>query len=411
MTKKHHLFALVVVACTLWSCKGKKTSQDAPQDNESAEPPVMVAGSWLYCGPANKELSKFGCAYLDADKQKHTGPIDGWKIEIIGPNREKFPIESYTEASATSRWNILFDIPPQYVGKIFDIEGTVTISGSPQTDISRGCPTGYILVPGDPLYNTKDFCIMKYEAKKVSGSETVQSTVDGEFAGGLGVGFEATRSSCQKVGQLFDLLTNDEWMTVATNIANTSANWSGGSVGKGMINRGHSDRVVGTLLNASRDEDPCFGTLNDHCLDRSHADWSQKRTHVLSNGEVIWDLSGNAKELVNRHVADGEILGSGTGVEYREYSNFSTDLIKLPPTDFKPSHATHPWWDDSWNSAQGIGRWAILLGNVTDSYFARGGTYDSEMSAGIFTVAYMEANVSSDISVGFRCAFHKPASL
>src|SRR5579884_4158748 len=29
----------------------------------------------------------------------------------------------------------------------------------------KGCPEGYILVPGSKLYGTSDFCVMKYEAK------------------------------------------------------------------------------------------------------------------------------------------------------------------------------------------------------------------------------------------------------
>nr|MBP9759156.1 type II secretion system protein [Candidatus Dojkabacteria bacterium] len=29
------------------------------------------------------------------------------------------------------------------------------------------CPTGYVGVPGNPLYQTEDFCVMKYEAKDI----------------------------------------------------------------------------------------------------------------------------------------------------------------------------------------------------------------------------------------------------
>ncbi|MGA1050071.1 MAG: type II secretion system protein, partial [Minisyncoccia bacterium] len=36
-----------------------------------------------------------------------------------------------------------------------------------ETAANLNCPTGYIKVPGNSLYQTKDFCVMKYEAKAV----------------------------------------------------------------------------------------------------------------------------------------------------------------------------------------------------------------------------------------------------
>src|SRR5664280_1859720 len=31
--------------------------------------------------------------------------------------------------------------------------------------INKSCPAGFLLVPGNKLYNTDDFCVMKYDAK------------------------------------------------------------------------------------------------------------------------------------------------------------------------------------------------------------------------------------------------------
>src|SRR5665647_1062811 len=38
------------------------------------------------------------------------------------------------------------------------------------------CPTGFIVVPGSSTYGTSDFCVMKYEAKNVSGVATSRAS-------------------------------------------------------------------------------------------------------------------------------------------------------------------------------------------------------------------------------------------
>lgn len=380
----------------------------------------MVAGSWLYCGPVNKDLSQFGCAYLDTDKKKYKGAIDRWAITIVGPNRERIAIEKYVDAPADSPWNVLFDIPAVYVGKIFDIEGSLSINGSQQTDTSRGCPVGYIVVPGDDFYGTKSFCVMKYEAKRKAGTDLVESKVDGVFADGSGT-FADVRKLCQNVGGYFDMISNDEWMTIAANIARTDLNWSGGSVGKGSINRGHSEDYPAVPLNASTDDNPCFGTGKDHCTDPGHLDWSQKRTHSLSNGEILWDISGNRKEWVNRVVKEGEVIGAGEAETaagyYREYSAFRADFVRIPLIELRPTHATHAWWDESWNSVQGIGCWQISTDSISqpgdgnNTYLLRGGARGLGASVGIFAQRYVAETHEPDVSTGIRCVFRKPTSL
>ena len=81
-------------------------------------------------------------------------------------------------------------------------------------------------------------------------------------------------------------MTNDQWMTIATNIANKSSNWSNGNVSDGALNRGHSN------------------TLNTHALAATNGEGSgtEKRTHTLSNGEVIWDMAGNVWEWTSYRI-------------------------------------------------------------------------------------------------------------
>ena len=153
---------------------------------------------------------------------------------------------------------------------------------------------------------------MKYEAKNVGGVATSQAS---SSPWAYITQYDATMK-CRSLGDGFNLISNDQWMTVATNIANQASNWEDGSVGSGALNRGHSDGTPYSSLAASTDSDACSGT-GQSCSDIS---WdSQKRTHTLSNGEVIWDMAGNLTEWTSYVIADNsdKPTGSGLGWNFR----------------------------------------------------------------------------------------------
>ena len=143
-------------------------------------------------------------------------------------------------------------------------------------------------------------------------------------------------------------------MALATNIAREPINWSSGSVGEGALNIGHTDNGPPTAIAASSDDnDPCFATGQD-C-----SSWTnQKRTHSLSNGEVIWDLSGNVWEWTTYVIADNSKKPTGDGVH--EYSEFSTvDYTGSGMTSSQfipyPSWTTSQGVGDYWSGPQGSG--------------------------------------------------------
>jgi hypothetical protein len=183
------------------------------------------------------------------------------------------------------------------------------------------CPEGYVFVPGDddPTINTIGFCTAKYEMR-ITGvhDSSLQSYTSGVIpesrADGLpwtrvGVPFGLNMSyspssdavyacdyACREQGPDYFLQSNDQWQTLARNIEGVAANWSGGAVGSGSINQGHSDMDPEIPLAASTDDDPCAGTGQPDCTDPTSDDFSQKRTHTMSTGAIIWDLSGNVSE-------------------------------------------------------------------------------------------------------------------
>ncbi len=225
---------------------------------------------------------------------------------------------------------------------------------------TKTCPAGFILVPGNKLYNTSDFCVMKYEAKCANISNPNIGIVppQGDSCSGLSVtggycgvyknngkscaciaennkevvstksGFPITfiamsdntknnaKFYCQSRG--WHVITNDEWMTIARNVEQVPNNWCDkngtdcgfppGTKGKILAN-GHNDNIneatasaggIGALI-AGEDNQPCFGTTNDGsnaCGGKS----SQKRTLNLSNGNILWDFAGNVWEWVDSQV-------------------------------------------------------------------------------------------------------------
>lgn len=227
--------------------------------------------------------------------------------------------------------------------------------------IQKSCPQGFVLVPGNKLYHTYDFCVMKYDAKcaemssptiglaPAPGNSCSGLSVTGGYAGvyknnlpmcsctiqnhkqvvSTKTGFPITYIAlsdntsnnatvyCQTNG--WHAITNNEWMTIARNVEQMKANWCNpdgtgcgftpGTKGKILAN-GHNDAAnerfasagnSGALI-AGNDNQPCYGTTTDGsnvCGGKS----SQKRTLTLSNGNILWDFVGNVWQWVDMQVA------------------------------------------------------------------------------------------------------------
>lgn len=151
------------------------------------------------------------------------------------------------------------------------------------------CPVNYILVDSsDPTLPS--FCVAKFEMKNVGG--VARSQADGLPWASLDR-FQAV-AACEALGADYKLISNSHWQLVATAIENTPANWSGGAVGSGAVNSGHSDQNPYMTLAASTDD--ALGCFGKSC---SSGSWDlQRRTHALPHG-VIWDFSGNVTEWVS----------------------------------------------------------------------------------------------------------------
>jgi len=323
--------------------------------------------------------------------------------------------------------NITADITPTYIATIptgaiytasINNDGRININMAETLPSFRTCPTGYIRVPGNSLYQTKDFCVMKYEAKAVSTTDTTTGLTDpntgsntiannstattaannraiASVASGFpiaNISQTTAASYCSTAGA--SLINNAEWMTIARNIEGQLSNWTTGTaasstIGTGGLYRGHSDGSPYSGLAAGADNDGYIGTNNSGFS-------IERRTHTLSNGEVIWDLSGNVWEWTNDSIlGKDQPTGSPVGFNWRQFtsiSNYGTLSYDLT----RPSNNT-------WNSTQNMGQIYSdgTSSNNTSYAFLRGGAWYPATSAGVSALRLDMVAASSVF--GFRC--------
>ena len=151
-------------------------------------------------------------------------------------------------------------------------------------------------------YTVNGFCVSKYEMKNDGSGQAVSQAAGVPYTG---VRRDEAVTKCAGMGSGYDLLTNDGWQSIARHIELVADNWGGGDVGSSEgLSQGHAYGVPNQALVASLDDNKgCDGT-GQTCDGRT---WNkQRRTHTLSNGEVIWDMSGNAWEWVKDDNSDSD---------------------------------------------------------------------------------------------------------
>lgn len=259
-----------------------------------------------------------------------------------------------------------------------------TIGGVPV----QVCPENYIFVSALAGYTTIDFCVAKYEMKN-DGADMPASVAAG--TPWTWVTKDYARWKCQLQGVGFDLISNDQWQTIARNIAGTAVNWSSGVVASGELNAGHSDNSPASSLAASTDD------LNGNCLSTGQTctstTWnSQRRTHQLSNGNIIWDFAGNVIEWVTND--SNAVTGADVYI-----STQSDGLIRQ--TKFGAATGTicaSPGVSPYCGMGQG-------LFNASAGAIMRGGDWNYGISSGVFATSLNTNPSTATASKGFRCIF------
>lgn len=283
---------------------------------------------------------------------------------------------------------------------------------SPQTGVCTvviSCPTNYVIVPGNSTFGTTDFCVMKYEAK-ITGNDVGTTAYNSSMVPDS----RATGTPWTNISQAnaiteaqtacagCHLITEAEWMTIAANILSVASNWSGGAVGSGYVFQGHTDNAPANTIAASTTDTLGYTNTGNTAGETAVANGvegnTQKRTHILSNGSVIWDFSGNAAEWTAGTITGGQpTFGAGV-YGWTEWNNSTLQLNNLPATSRPASIGTTA---GTYSSVQGIGQMYTSNPVDTRAYF-RGGFFSSGSFGGILglSMAYQPSGVLS--SHGFR---------
>ncbi len=288
------------------------------------------------------------------------------------------------------------------------VAGTISAS-----KFSISCPAGYVVVPGNSKFGTSDFCLMKYQAKNVGGVATAVAT----GAPWANISQRTSQDMSRAAGG--HLVTEMEWMTVATDILWQPENWcnlngSGcgfapGTSGKYLAS-GHNDNSPAQALEASSDDSQaCFGTVtagvDTVC---GSVSGTQKRTHTLSNGEVIWDLAGNITEWTDAWITGNEqpttadsYIDTTDHFQWRQWNTVNKRIGYLQyamPTN------------RGWGQNQRIGDLYSLddsgysSTNYTQYGFRRGGNWNNGSNAGVFALYLNGTPTITGEDVGFRVA-------
>ncbi len=276
-----------------------------------------------------------------------------------------------------------------------------------------GLPISWVTVPGNAMFGTSNFYVMKYEAKctqngmplyspatayhTYANSATPCTGANGIVAsvpGGYPIAniSQATAASyCSSIGA--HLITNNEWQTIAWNAENVASNWSGGAVGSGAIYSGHNDNAPAYALPAdANDANGYAGETN--------TGGNQRRTLALSNGSVVWDLAGNVSEwtsdtIVGTNEPHGTAAG---GYTWYQFNDPGMNYNGMTQATVGPSNS-------SWNYLQGVG--TLYSENQTDATtyaFLRGGYWAYGTNAGIGSFDFSGQPTSISYNFGFRCA-------
>lgn len=326
-------------------------------------------------------------------------------LDVAGLQHSSDSSASYTRSAQSYCVSMVVD------GKAFYVSES---SGSPQEgdcsgNVTLTCPDGFIQVPGDARYGTSDFCVMKYEAK-------VQGVSDGQVAYSSSLtpesrpsgtpwvtinqnqAIEAAKRACSNC----HLITEPQWMTIAANALGVADNWSGGVVGSGHLYSGHTHNGPGEAIAASPIDSEGMHAINGGM--GNGPQYNNRRTLSLTNGQVIWDFSGNVAEWTDARITGSQPGPTGESGVYRNYKDSSSwDWQGVDYMDTSLLETDIPGvsnFDDS----NGIGMiYSIPTSSGTSGFF-RGGNWSHTNRAGVYHLSLSSSFTSSTMYLGFRVA-------
>lgn len=161
------------------------------------------------------------------------------------------------------------------------------------------------------------------------------------------IDYQTAIAACKQAGAA--LITETQWLAIAHNIAQQPENWTGGAVGEGNLYQGlHKSSV-------SDGQAPAFES----------PDQQERRWHLLSNGERIYDMGGNVFSWVF-----DDVQGDEHGLVAKPFAEDSPSIAKAPAPSMEKGTGWRPDAGRDWSGD------ALI----------RGGCWRSGAKAGVFNL-------------------------
>ena len=246
-------------------------------------------------------------------------------------------------------------------------------------------PKNYIPVPALEDYFESSFYVMKYEAKIENyGTNRAKAVSKPEGKPFTKASYTEALKLCENNGAGYSLMENSQWQNIALSIEDNNINWSNGRKYISDDNALNCGVTSGFREASDNDLDDCYGTSCD-------PDWDfNRRTHILSNGQTIWDMCGNAPEMMKDLYRENTDF---TGYIY-ELSSKLKDLFG-PERDYEFS-----------NESRRSRNWGLGYADISadKNLIVRG---VARRNPGLFsvTVSQNQEDRSSGRGLGFRCVY------
>jgi len=260
----------------------------------------------------------------------------------------------------------------------------------------------YIHVPGNEDLGTEDFCVMKTEAKKGGGNIPVSQWAQNPWASIKPANAKAACKSIVMDDVTCDLMSNAQAMTIARSIEANAVNWSNGAVGSGKLSRGHGNYRPNLHMAIS---DPTYPYDDNGQL----AEY--KRTHVLSNGEEIWDFAGNVSEWVDWEYGGDTFTLAPDTCDGTWQELYAVNCPALAANDYMPANPADIASENYTYSKTMIGKFSGTSEENREASAggaaSRGGNWfsahENASAAAIFTLTLNHGPDTAVYQIGFRC--------
>lgn len=277
----------------------------------------------------------------DAPGGKHFG--DEYFVLSLTTDQHSIPaIAAYAESCAAAHPALSADLRTKIAATVKSASLFITV---PEVTLPGG-----LVVPS--------FQVMQYIASR--GPAGIPQSVAAEMPW-VEINYTDARKACAVAG--YDILAETRALAIAYDISQQGINWTGGKVGEGKIFQGiHKDNVSEAQAGTYESDDA-----------------EERRWHQLSNGERIYDFSGNCFTWVF-----DDVQGDENGLT----GKIAADSISITTAPAKSQKNGVGWYPEGGANWSGF---ALI----------RGG-YWGDSSAGVFNLNYDYPGFRFD-HVGFRC--------